>query len=262
MRWEKLLNEACLKATEEIKNAGERGRKYVGLSPSGDRTLLADVLSEKAIINVISSLESVSFVSEESGESGSKDSRYTAVIDPLDGSSNYLRGIPFYCISIAIYDNMLGCVDAGCVYDIVNESFYYAEKRKISTKNGSMISCSTKKEIDDSVLAIDPNYMKQEEISKLSRLIASAGRCVHLGANALELCYVAEGKIDGFIDVRGMIRQTDVAAAFLVVRRAGGIVSDQNGKMIKIFPSAVGRLSMVASCTPEIHKQIIRLLKS
>ncbi len=262
MNWKGILREACEKAAISVGSLGERGKEYVATSPSGDRTLLADSISEKAIMDVLSSASDISFVSEESGKVGNYKTRYTALIDPIDGSSNYRRGIPFYCMAVAIFDNERGEVEAAAVLDPVRYIFYFADRNGNATKNDRTIKPSTKHEVERSVIGIDINRIGTECIRGLSRLLISVGRMVHLGANALELCYVADGTIDGFVDVRKMLRPTDIAASCFIVERAGGIVSDESGKSLNIPLSAVERLSVVASCTKPLHKKVISLLRN
>jgi myo-inositol-1(or 4)-monophosphatase len=83
----------------------------------------------------------------------------------------------------------------------------------------------------------------------------------HFGANALEVCYVAEGLTDGFIDLRNKIRTTDVAAGFLIVKEAGGIITDLNNQPINVRLDPRQTLNFIASANLEIHKQILSLVK-
>jgi len=261
MSWKSLLSDACREAARVIDSIGDRGKEYVGQGPSGDRTLLADAVSESTILNVISSASEISFLTEEQGFVGKKDNAYIAIIDPLDGSSNYLRGIPFYCISIAIFDNRIKRVVAASVFDPLRDVMYYAEIGKRAIRNDKEIAHSQAVRVKGSILGVDINHTNEAVLSKLSKLILSAGRTVHLGANALEICYVADGKIDCFVDVRGLIRQTDVMAACYILEMAGGSVSDEKGRSLSVQLDKLTGKNIIAAPTKDIQREVISILK-
>lgn len=261
MNWEKILKDACEYAARKLTEVKKEGSRIIGKSPSGDTTLLADIVAERAIVETLSTEDSISYVSEESGSIWKKDSRYIAVIDPLDGSSNFILGIPFYCISIGIFDNLKKETIAGSVYYPIEDSFYYADSKGVATKNKRRISPSKNTLIQDSVLGIDLSKVRRKELSSLINLILVSKRILHFGANALEMCFVAEGKIDCFIDIRGLLRPTDTFASNLILERSNCIVTNERGSKIKIPLSATKRMKIVASSNEVLHDKIMNYLQ-
>ena len=117
--------------------------------------------------------------------------------------------------------------------------------------------------MEEAVIGLDLNTYKIKEIApKLSDLIQQTKHLRHFGANALELCYVAQGLTDAFVDVRGKLRTTDVAAAFLILKEAGGIVTDLEGNLVDTILDPKQTLKFVASGNPQIHNTILNLIKS
>ena len=102
--------------------------------------------------------------------------------------------------------------------------------------------------------------MKKDVVTKLTPLIKSSRHIRHFGANALELCYVANGLTDAFVDVREKIRTTDVAAGFLILKEAGGIVSTPDGQAVNVSLDPKQTLSFIASGNSLIHKEILNLV--
>ena len=110
---------------------------------------------------------------------------------------------------------------------------------------------------------MDINTYKIKEIApKLSNLIQQTKHIRHFGANALELCYVADGLTDAFVDVRGKLRGTDVAAGFFIIKEAGGTVSSPDGEPVDVKLDPKATVKFVASGNAEIHQKILGLIKS
>jgi myo-inositol-1(or 4)-monophosphatase len=263
--WRELL----LKSSDEVKRVvgrpqsrKERGR-VVGTGASGDETLLADREAERVIVGALSKVEGVRILSEEAGEVGDKGAKFVAVVDPLDGSSNFERGIPFYCTSVAIAEgSRLADVRFGFVRNLVNGDAYYAERGGGATKNGKRIATSMTSELQEAVLTVDLSRADERTFSALACAIMSAKRQVHFGANALELCLLAEGMVDGFVDVRGKTRIVDFAAGYLIAKEAGALFSGTEGEELAPKLEMQERFSFVASANPRLHQRIINALKS
>ena len=260
--WEELL----LGATERVKGivsevaaAGER-RRYVGVGASGDRTLLADKVAEDELMKVLLGVPGTKVLSEEAGFRGDPDGNTLAVVDPLDGSSNFARGIPFYCTSVAVIEgNSLEDTTVGVVLNLVTGDVYHALRGKGTKRNGAMVHASRVADVSRAVLGIDISRENPERIARLNHLMSVASRHVHFGANALELSYVADGTIDAFVDTRGKIRITDLAAAYLVASEAGAEISDPQGNELGAIFDLEHRLSFVASANKPLHREILRM---
>ncbi len=242
-------------------SSSSRRNEIVGTGASGDRTLVVDREAERELVDSLSSVEGLRILSEEMGESGPRDASFTAILDPIDGSANFSRGIPFYCTSICVVEGR-SLRDSKCalVRDLVSGGVYYAERGKGARKNGEHISPSAVTEISEAVAGADLSKASPSLLRGIAPLISALKRQVHFGANALELCLVAEGLLDAFVDVRGRMRVTDIAAAYLVVTEAGGVATSETGKPLNPTPDLISRLSCVAAGNPKLHGRLLREL--
>lgn len=232
--------------------------RVVGTGASGDVTLVADRDAEREVVKVLSSAGALRILSEEAGELGEGGSRYVAVVDPLDGSSNFSRGIPFYCTSICVVEGRsLRDAKYALVRNLVNGDVYYAERGRGARKNGETIGPSSAKELSDSVLAIDVSKATLETVRGLSPLISKVRRQVHFGANALELCFVAEGVVDAFVDLRNRMRVTDLAGAYLIATEAGAVVTSETGGELDTSLDLGQRVNCVAAANSSLQGRLI-----
>lgn len=265
LAWRELLLESSdevRRVVGRLQSREERGR-VVGTGAAGDETLLADREAERVIVGALSKMEGVRILSEEAGEVANKNAKFVAVVDPLDGSSNFERRIPFYCTSVAIAaGSRLADLRFGLVRNLVNGDSYYAERGRGATKNGRRIATSTTSELREAVLAVDLSRTDERTFSGLARAITSAERQVHFGANALELCLLAEGMIDGFVDVRGKTRIVDFAGGYLIAKEAGAVFSGREGEELAPKLEMRERFGVVASANPILHRRIMNALKS
>jgi myo-inositol-1(or 4)-monophosphatase len=238
-----------------------------GVGAGGDTSKRIDLAAEKALINCLSKHEvSCTLVSEEAGTKkiGFGHPEYYVITDPVDGTTNAIRGLPFSANVIAVSKSpFLKDVEAAIVYDIIHNVIYSAQKNKGSFRNGKIINTSKKSEIKDAVFGIDFNTIKIEElVKKLKGLLKFTNHFRHFGANALEVCYVADGSIDAFIDIRGKIRVTDIVSSYLILREAGGIILSPEGNELNIHLSATQRLSFIAASNIGVYEAIKNIMKS
>jgi myo-inositol-1(or 4)-monophosphatase len=267
--WIKILlqcKENVIAHTQPLQKNLKAPQPNLGRGAGGDPMKLVDLAAEKAIIEVMLK-NSISFtlVSEESGikEYGEKAKTCYVTVDPIDGTTNFVHELPFYCTSVAISSKPeLSQVYAAMVSDLFHGTTYTAVKNKGALCNSREISTSNVGLLDEAVIGLDLNTYKIKEIApKLSDIIQKTKHLRHFGANALELCYVAQGLTDAFIDVRGKLRTTDVAAAFLILKEAGGIISDPDGNLVDVKLDPKQKLKFVASGNPQIHSTILSLIK-
>ena len=262
--WERLLLGATVEVQARvalIASRGERG-KSEGTGAAGDRTILADRAAEDILLDSILEVSGVGVLSEDAGAVGEAGAETLAVVDPLDGSSNFERGVPFYCTSVAIVEgNSMQDVSVGVVRDLVSGDVYHAVKGRGTKKNGRAVTTSGVRSISQAVVGADLSRGTPLLVSSLAPLIGGAKRHVHFGANALELCLLADGTIDAFIDARGRIRITDIAAACLIAKEAGAEVSAPDGSGLKGSFDLEHRLSLVATANRRLHNEILGALK-
>jgi myo-inositol-1(or 4)-monophosphatase len=238
----------------------------LGLGAGGDSMKLVDLAAEKAIIEVLLENDlSFTLVSEESGikQFGMTPSECYVTVDPIDGTTNLVRGLPFYCSSIAVSrEPTLSAVFAASVTDLFHNVSYTAIKGKGAFRGGKKIVSSTVTSLAEAIIGLDLNTYKVKAVApQLSDLIQETKHIRHFGANALELCYVADGLTDGFVDIRGKLRTTDVAAGFLIIKEAGGIVTTPEGETIDLKLDPKQKLKFIASGNKKIHQTILGLIK-
>ncbi len=238
----------------------------LGVGAGGDPMKRVDLAAEEAIIETMLENDvSFTLVSEESGtkQFGATPRECYVTVDPIDGTTNLVRGLPFYCTSIAASDKPVSSrVFAACVIDLFHDVSYTAIEVKGAFRDGERITSSSTKTLDEAVIGMDLNTYKIQAVApQLSELIQATKHIRHFGANALELCYVADGLTDAFVDIRGKLRATDVAAGFFIVKQAGGIVTDLKGNPIDLKLDPKQTVKFVASGNGEIHEKILRLIK-
>ncbi|MBI3578470.1 MAG: inositol monophosphatase [Ignavibacteriales bacterium] len=193
------------------------------------------------------------FLAEESG-SHEKQSDYKWVIDPLDGTTNFTHGFPIFCVSIAL--EVKGEVVLGVVYDPNADELYSAEKGKGATLNGKPIRVSKVSKLIESMLVTGFPYTirdnPDEIIRHFSSFLVEAQAIRRLGSAALDLCYVAAGRLDGFWEAS--LNPWDMAAGVLIGEEAGGTFTDFRG-----FPSSIYNKQLLVS-NGLIHEQMVKVL--
>ena len=266
--WQQILSECKTNVQAAIKPCLKNlwaPQPNMGMGAGGDIMKPVDLAAENAIVQTLQQ-HNVSFtlISEESGirEYGATPKGYYLCVDPIDGTTNLTHGLPFYCSSIAVSNKLeLDDVYAGMVVDLVHDETYMAMKGKGAYRNGERIHTSKTPSLDEAVVGLDLNAYKAKLNMKIATdLIENIKHTRHFGANALEICQVAAGLIDAFIDLRNKIRTTDVAAGFLIVKETGGIVTDTENKPINVKLDPKQTLSFVASANIEIHQKILSLI--
>jgi myo-inositol-1(or 4)-monophosphatase len=249
-----------------LKNLGEP-QPDLGTGAGGDPMKPVDLAAEKAIVEVLhQSGVSFTLISEESGVKrfGHTPDKCYVTVDPIDGTTNLVRGLPFYATSIGISTKpVLSTVFAALVTDLANDTTYTALASKGAYCDDEKITSSKRESLEDAVVGLDLNSYKMQEIApQLTELIRKTKHIRHFGANALELCYVADGTTEAFIDIRGKLRTTDLAAAFLIVKEAGGTITTNTGEPLDVKLSPEEKVKFIASGNKQIHQTILSLVKT
>lgn len=239
----------------------------LGIGAGGDPIKQVDLAAEKALVNVLRESElSFTLISEESGvrEYGDRSRECYVTTDPIDGTTNLTRGIPFYATSIAVSTKpTLETVHSAVVTDLFHNITYTAQKGKGAFRDERKITPSDIASLEEAVIGVDLNsYKVRRIVSRLTDLIQKTKHIRHFGANALELCYVADGTTDGFIDIRGKLRATDIAAAWLIIREAGARMSSPEDEPLRIRLHPQQKVEFVAAANQSIHKAILDALRS
>ena len=246
----------------------EEAGKTVKMGADGTPTKLIDIVAEDKVVEVLKKTGiPVTLISEEVGELkiGEGTSEAVLVVDPLDGTRNALKNIPAYGISIAISDGnlehasdlKLSDIELGFVKNFANNDVYHAVKGDGAWLNKEKISPSKRVEVAGSSIGA---YIYRADMSKIDKLCATVRSMRILGSVAIELCYVANGTYDAFLDIRGNMRVMDIAAAKLIIEESTGLVTDEKCRPLVNDLNVLERTSIIASCNKNFHTQIISIL--
>jgi len=267
--WLQILTEAKNNIQREITpllKTLKQPQPNLGVGAGGDPIKRIDLAAENAIINTLKEHKiSFTLISEESGvkEYGKTPHGHHVTADPIDGTTNLMRGIPFCATSIAVSTKpKLNAIHTALVADLIHETTYTAQKGKGAQRNNEEIAPSKITSLKEAVIGIDVNTHEiQKIISRLTSLIEKTKHLRHLGANALELCYIADGTTDAFIDLRGKLRATDMAAAWLIIEEAGARIATPEGEPLNIKLDPKQNVAFVAAANKEIYRTILDLIK-
>ena len=220
-----------------------------------DLVTKADHASEQYLINAIrTTFPTHAINAEESGElAGQPEHQW--FIDPLDGTLNYAHGVPIYCVSIGYaYE---GDLQLGVIYDPTRDEMFAAERGQGATMNGKPMKVTGHTNLIDCMLVTGfPNDMwgtPDDNMDNFLRFNREAQTVRRLGSAALDVVYVAAGRMDGFWEVE--IFQWDVAAGGLIVREAGGVVTNVYGD-----PDFMEKPVSIVCANPTIHAEMLRVL--
>ena len=195
-----------------IRDFGEVEKLQVSKKGPNDFVTKTDIHVEKILIEELSKTKkNYSFLSEEIGVVSNKDKENVWIIDPIDGTTNFLHGIPHFAICVALQSN--GDIVSGLIYDPIKDEMFFSEKNKGAFLNNQRLRVSKKNSLDDCL------FSSNHEGVKFSNLNMRYSGCA-----ALDLAYVASGRLDGYF--HNKINLWDVAAGALMVLEAGGIVND------------------------------------
>ena len=220
-----IMIKASQKASKNlIRDFGELEKLQVSVKGPSDFVSNADTKAEKIIIEELSKAKKkFSIISEEDGSKVNQDKNNIWIIDPIDGTTNFLHGVPHFAISIALKSN--NEIVSGLIYDPIKDEMFYAEKNSGAFFNNHRIRVSNKKEINSCLFATGG----KDDNRKLDLNIRRTGSA------ALDMAYVASGRYDGYFQKN--LNLWDVAAGVILVKEAGGIVNDidiSQNKNIKI----------------------------
>ncbi len=197
-----------------IRDFGEIEKLQVSKKGPADFVSNADIKVEKIIMDELKKARpNYSFISEEKGVEDNKDNDNTWIIDPIDGTINFLHGVPHFAISIALKSK--NEIVSGLIYDPIKDEMFFAEKDNGAFFNNQRIRVSNKNNFQDCLFAvggklkIEPNFPNRKT-----------------GCAALDLAYVAAGRYDGYFQKE--INIWDIAAGIVLVKEAGGIINDIN----------------------------------
>ncbi len=223
-----------------IRDFGEVEKLQVSRKGPHDFVTKTDLRVEKILIEELSKAKkNYSFLSEETGSIKNKDIDNTWIIDPIDGTTNFLHGIPHFAICIALQSSEE--ITSSLVFDPIKNEMFFAEKNKGAFLNNHRLRVSSKNSINDCLFSSNHEGVKYSKLNM---------RCS--GCAALDLAYVASGRLDGFF--HNEINLWDIAAGVLLVQEAGGTVNDFNN-------FEINKIDIRASSS-SINNQMLKTLKN
>lgn len=244
-----------------VRDFGEIDKLQVSKKGAANFVTNADIRTDKLLIEELSKARpKFSFLTEESGVITNADKKHRFVIDPIDGTTNFIRAIPYFSISVAaqalsakgVWENI-----AGVVYDPIHDEMFTAEAKMGAYLNGARIRASTRRE-DILLSTTAPRKTRSGFTSHLaaySRVVAQDATVRCSGSAALDLAYVAAGRLDGMWYPR--LNSWDLVAGCLIVKEANGMVTDIDGS-----PVATDGKGGVLATNGLIHKKLQALLSA
>ena len=222
---------AALKAARGlIRDFGEVEQLQVSIKGPGEFVSNADLKTERILRTELQRARpGYGFLMEESGAAAGSDPRHRWIVDPLDGTTNFLHGIPFFAISIALERD--GEIVAGVVYEPIRDEMFWAEKGIGAYVNERRLRVSSRRRLADAVIGTGMPFLEKGDhrayLATLAPVMAATSGVRRIGAASLDLAYVAAGRLDGFWEFG--LSPWDIAAGLLLVREAGGYATDFAG---------------------------------
>ena len=234
-----------IKASEKaskvlIRDFGEVEKLQVSKKGPTDFVSNADLKAEKIIIEELKKAKpNYSIISEENGIENNKDKNNTWIIDPIDGTINYLHGIPHFAISIALKTK--NEIISGCIFDPIKDEIFYAEKNIGAFFNNRRIRVSKKNKINECLFVTGGKIKKKLDIQYRRS-----------GSAALDMAYVAAGRYDGYF--QNELNLWDIAAGIILIKEAGGLINE-------IDLSQSKKLNVITS-TPDIYQKMLEKINN
>jgi len=230
-----------------IRDFGEVEQLQVSKKGPGDFVSTADFKSEKILYEtLLKARPTYGFLFEERGIVKGEDENYKWIIDPLDGTTNFLHGLPHWCISIALEKNKE--IVSSVIHDPIKDETFIAERGCGAFSNSKRLRVASKESFDEALVSVDDN-------NELTDLFSSGTKMRNMGSTCLDLAYVAAGRLDAFCK-KGTIYTWDKAAGILLIKEAGGYISEADGNRDTLYGKGIVAANTV------LHPQLIKKLKS
>ncbi len=260
-----MQNAAQKAARRLLRDFNEVENLQVSVKGPSDFVSQADLRAEATVREELAKARpGYAFLMEESGRSGSDNWAWRWVVDPLDGTTNFLHGVPHWCISIALerrLDDGSGEIAAGMIYNPVVDEMFWAERGSGAFLNEKRLRVSARREIKDALFATGIPFAAVSAGRRLAFartlgvLMPQVAGIRRFGAAALDLAWVAAGRYDGYWELG--LKPWDMAAGLLIVREAGGFVTDAAGKESTMQETAGND---VVAANPHMHARLLEVV--
>ncbi|RIV90908.1 inositol monophosphatase [Aurantiacibacter xanthus] len=265
----RVMEKAARKAGARLRrDFGEIENLQVSRKGPADFVSKADEASERILWDELKAARpGWGFLLEEGGEIEAEPGQPRFIIDPLDGTSNFLHGLPHFAISIAVQERKLGSdewgeVTAGVIYQPITDETFWAEKTRGAWLHDARLRVSGRRHLSEALIATGTPYQGHGNFSEWTRIFGHVGPNVagirRYGAASLDLAWVAAGRFDGFWE--SDLSAWDTAAGCLLIREAGGFVSDYRGRSLTICDKQV--IAGNDQMHSRLHKLVTEALKA
>jgi myo-inositol-1(or 4)-monophosphatase len=260
-----MQNAAQKAARRLLRDFNEVENLQVSIKGPSDFVSQADLRAEATIREELAKARpGYSFLMEESGASGSENWSWRWIVDPLDGTTNFLHGVPHWCISIALERRLpdgAGEIVAGMIYNPVVDEMFWAERGIGAYLNEKRLRVSARREIKDALFATGIPFAAVSAQRRLAFartlgvLMPQVAGIRRFGAAALDLAWVAAGRYDGFWELG--LKPWDMAAGLIIVREAGGFVTDAAGKETTMLEASGND---IVAANPNMHARLLEVV--
>jgi myo-inositol-1(or 4)-monophosphatase len=252
-----VMVKAARRAGRSLKrDLGEVEHLQVSLKGPANFVTAADKRAEEMLYaDLTKARPGYGFIGEEGGTREGDDKTHTWIVDPLDGTTNFLHGIPQFAISIGLQRE--GTIIAGLIYNPANDDLYIAERGKGAFLNDQRLRVAGRRKLDECVIACGlphigrgDHELSRAEMTGIQPKVAGLRR---FGAASLDMAFVAAGRLDGYWERN--LQPWDIAAGMIIIREAGGVVSDLHGG------EDVLKTGNVVAGNEYVHDELVKILK-
>jgi len=260
-----MQNAAQKAARRLLRDFAEVEQLQVSVKGPSDFVSQADIRAEQTLREELTKARpGYGFLMEESGQSGNPDWSFRWVVDPLDGTSNFLHGVPHWCISVALEQRRqdgAGEIVAGLIYNPVVDEMFWAERGGGAYVNERRLRVASRREIKDALFATGIPFAAVSAHRRLAFartlgvLMPQVAGIRRFGAAALDMAWVAAGRYDGYWELG--LKPWDMAAGMLIVREAGGFVTDAAGREAVMHEAAAND---IVTANPALHPRLLEVV--
>jgi len=247
-----IMVKAARKASSKLRrDYGEVEQLQVSKKGPADFVTAADVRTEEILRDSLSyARPHYGFLMEETGAILGEDPNRRWIIDPIDGTTNFIHGIPHFAISIALEEN--SAITAGVIYEPINDQMFWAEKGNGAWLNDHRMRVSGRTEMKQSIFATGIPFVgrgnHKQFLAQIESVMATSAGIRRFGSAALDLAYVAAGRFDGFWETN--LQPWDIAAGIIIVKEAGGMISEIDGSNNML------KTGSVLAANPNLYKEL------
>ena len=247
-----IMIKAARKASGKLKrDYGEIEQLQVSKKGQADFVTAADIRTEEILRHTLSHARpEYGFLMEESGTIVGNDPNRRWIIDPIDGTTNFIHGIPHFAISIALEEE--GKITAGVIYEPIHDQMFWAEKGNGAWLNDRRMRVSGRTQMKQSIFATGIPFIGRGDhkqfLQQIESVMAVSAGIRRFGSAALDLAYVAAGRFDGFWETN--LQPWDIAAGIIIVREAGGMISEIDGR------NGMLKTGSILAANPTLYKEL------